>query len=252
VAATILVAMAMARRSPTHGGMSTADVNVRMGPGSNGERSSGAPTFTLPAVAAIVVLAPTVLYLTMWNSEPVPLQRGFSNFPMEIAGFSGERIGQLGAPFRRGVAQEEFVARYVNGTGQTAKVFVGYFPLQNEQQELIDYRFNWLHDAAQPVDVPTSPATRMKMTRIMVGGRPASTYFYYYVNGRQLIDPHKVKLASLVDALAKGQTNGAIVVVLFERPGGDTLSAEQQAFLREVVSAAGAILPGHDGDVARP
>ena len=120
------------------------------------------------------------------------------------------------------------------GPGAAAKVFVGYFPFQNEQHELIDFRFNWLHDGAQPVEISTSPATLVKVSRVKVDGRPTTAYFHYDVNGRKLVDPRKVKLASLVDALAKRRTNGAIVVVLFEGGGAEPLSPQQQAFLEQV------------------
>jgi hypothetical protein len=142
------------------------------------------------------------------------------------------------------VAQEELAVRYVSGTGAAAKVFVGYFPFQNEQHELIDFRFNWLHEGAVPVDVPLSAAVPMKVSRVKVDGRPATAYFHYDVNGQQLIDPKKVKLASLVDALAKRRTNGAIVVVLFEGGGAEPLSPQQREFLEQVFAAAGALLPG--------
>jgi exosortase len=244
VAITIAVAMAMSRRSPppVHRAREMArDEAAR--PVSVASRAGPLGT-VLPALAGIVVLAPTALYLTTWKPDPVPLANAFAGFPMQIAGYSGQRIDQLGVPFRKGVAQEELAVRYVSGTGAAAKVFVGYFPFQNEQHELIDFRFNWLHEGAVPVDVPLSAAVPMKVSRVKVDGRPATAYFHYDVNGRQLVDPRKVKLASLVDALAKRRTNGAIVVVLFEGGGAEPLSPQQREFLEQVFAAAGALLPG--------
>jgi len=244
VAITIAVAMAMSRRSPppVHRAqkVATAQAGGLVSPASQ----AGLLRAVLPALAGVAVLVPTALYLTMWKPDPVPLAKGFTGFPMQIAGYSGQRIDQLGVPFRKGVAQEELVVRYVSGTGAAAKVFVGYFPFQNEQHELIDFRFNWLHDGTVAVAVPLPAAVPMKVSRVKVDGRPATAYFHYDVNGRQLVDPRKVKLASLVDALTRRQTNGAIVVVLFEGDGAAPLSPQQRDFLEQVFAAAAALLPG--------
>ena len=241
---TLAVARVLARRSPPP---------VRNSEGVSAGQAEGFESCTVvegiwrgraAAIAGIVVLAPTAFFLATWKPEPVVLAGGFSKFPMRIAGFTGQRIDQLGPPFRKGVAQEEFAARYVGPAGAMAKVFVGYFPIQNDEYELIDYRFNWLHDDARAVEVRTAPPTPMKFATVKVGGRPWTAYFNYDVNGRQLIDPRRVKLASLVDALASRRTNGAIVVVLFEGNEGEPLSPERQAFLEGVLAEASALLPG--------
>jgi len=244
VAVTIGVAIVMARASPAPVRQRRAASSRAAGTLVPDERLPGLRSVAVPAIAGIFVLAPTALYLTTWRSEPVPLSKGFVGFPMQIAGYSGQRIDQLGPPFRKGVAQEELMVRFVSEKGAVARLFVGYFPFQDEQHELIDYRFNWLHDGARPLDVPASPVTPVKVSRVQVGGRPATAYFYYDLNGRQLIDPRKVKLASLVDALTRRRTNGAIVVVLFEGAGSEHLLPEQHAFLEQVFNAAGALLPG--------
>ena len=243
VAITVLVASRMSRHSPApartwaHETRTSASAtHVASASGSRARRLA-------PAIAAMLVLAPVALYLTTWKAEPVPLKEGFASFPMKIAGFSGQRITQLGAPFRAGVAQEEFIARYANEAGVTARVFVGYFPFQNEQHEVIDYRFNWLHERAMLVGAEVGLAPGMKATPV-TGREGASTaYFYYDIHGKRLVDPKRVKLASLIDALVSGRTNGAIVVVLFDG-NAENLSPAQREFLNGVTAAAGRILPG--------
>jgi exosortase len=244
VALTIAVALAMARRSPAPVRGAGEDASGRQDRAAPKSDPTGRWSFALPAIAAIAVVAPTAFYLTTWKPEPVPLPNGFSDFPMKIAEFAGQPIGQIGAPFRASVAQHEFAARFVDETGVGAKVYVGYFPFQNDEHELIDYRFNWLHDHASPVDTgsASAPSTPMKKTRLWIDGRAATAYFWYDVNGRQLIDPKRVKLASLVDALVSRRTNGAIIVVIFDGEV-ERLSLAQQEFLRQVVTATSAILP---------
>lgn len=242
VAITIAVALAMARRSPPP----VRRTSNRPGPppalAIAEERNVASWRAALPALAGIIVLGPTALFLATWKAESVPLVQPLSVFPMQIAGFAGQRIDQPGPPFRKGVAQEEFTARYLSPTGATAKVFVGYFPFQNDQHELIDFRFNWLHDGARSLEVSNVPPTPMKVVRAKVDGRLTTAYFTYDVNGRRLVDPGKVKLASLVDALTRRRTNGAIVVVMFDGDA-ERLAPDQQAFLEQVLAASAALLP---------
>jgi EpsI family protein len=152
---------------------------------------------------------------------------------MSIAGFQGRPIKGLGKPFYTGLAQQELIASYVNSAGVTVKVFVGYFQSQNAEQELVDYRYNWLHEGAQTIDVADiSSSVNMKMNTVRTETGPETAYFVYDINGRSLIDPKMVKLATLVDALFYRRTNGALIVVLFDK-ATDTLSAEEHEFLRQ-------------------
>jgi EpsI family protein len=154
---------------------------------------------------------------------------------MSIAGFKGRPIKELGKPFYAGLAQEELIARYSNPAGVTVNVFIGYFQSQNAEQELVDYRYNWLHDGAQVIDVPaTSSSVRMKMNRVETNTGPGTAFFVYEINGRSLIDPKRVKLASLLDALFYQRSNGAIVIVIFDKVT-DKLSAEEQEFLGKLL-----------------
>ena len=61
--------------------------------------------------------------------------------------------------------------------------------------------------------------------------------FSYYVNGRDLTDPKRVKLASLVDALVQKHTNGGIIVVaLYGKREG--VSEEGMALVHDVALEA--------------
>jgi EpsI family protein len=189
---------------------------------------------TAPLIA-IFVLFTAAVYLNTWKVKPVYLEHELSQFPMSIAGFKGRPIKELGKPFYTGLAQEELIARYTNPANVSVKVFIGYFQSQNAEQELVDYRYNWLHDGAQAIDVPAaSSSIRMKMNRVETETGPGTAFFLYDINGRSLIDLKKAKLASLLDALFYQRTNGAIVIVLFDK-ATDKLSAEEQEFLGKLL-----------------
>jgi hypothetical protein len=81
----------------------------------------------------------------------------------------------------------------------------------------------------------------MKMSHVKTTTGVITVFFNYDVNGRILIDPVRVKLASLIDTLTGRRSNGAIIIVQIdgklEQP-----SAEIQEFLKQVVVASQAIL----------
>jgi len=222
---TFLIALAMAdKEEPKR----QSDLQLANGVDRSNAGTGKSKTASL---IAILVLFMAAVYLNTWKARPVVLEHELSQFPMSIAGFRGRPIKELGNPFYTGLAQEELIASYTNPAGVTINVFIGYFPSQNAEQELIDYRYNWLHDGASVIDIPAaSSSVRMKMTTVETNAGPRTALFGYKINERNLIDPKMVKLASLFDAFFYRRTNGAIIIVLFDKVI-DRLTPEEQEFL---------------------
>ena len=234
---TLAVALTIADKTDTR-----ARSGHGVASGADSERATDR-SLARPAVVAILVLSITGIYLNTWKAEPVYLQGGFAGFPMTIAGFHGKPIDGLEKPFYTGLAQDELIASYVDQAGETARVYIGYFPSQNQQEELIDYRYNWLHDGAEPIELPSSsPAVSMKRSSVRTGNRTVTVFFSYDINGRNIIDPKRAKLASVLDALMHRHNNGAIIMVIFDKKSSD-LSNKEQEFLRQVVDIADNRLP---------
>ena len=221
---TFLIALAMAdKQKPAQPDMPSAQ-------GVTGTTHGANSTAPLIAISVLVLAA---VYLNTWQIRPVYLQQELSQFPLSIAGFQGKPITELGEPFHAGLAQDELIASYSNASGATVNVFIGYFQSQDAEHELVDYRYNWLHEGAQAVEVPASASVlRMKMNRVERNAGTQTAYFLYQINGRNLVDLKRIKLASLLDALMYRRSNGAIVIVLFDK-ANDQLSADEQAFLAE-------------------
>jgi EpsI family protein len=185
-------------------------------------------------LVAVLCLSATALYLGSWRAEPVYLSNRISDFPNTVAGFSGTSVEKLDEPFPSQLAQNELIRRYTNATGETAILYIGYFYLQNQEKELIDYRYDWLHEDATAIELPSSSGpAHMKKKRVKTSTGSFMVYFFYDINGRNIIDRRMVKLANLVDALLKRRTNGAIVIILFENPEDD-LSKSEREFLMQV------------------
>ena len=194
--------------------------------------------YTVAFLSGMLILSTTGFSLHSWKSEPVYLGERLSSFPLEIAGFQGKPIDALDRPFHTGVAHDEIILEYHNYAGVTATVYLGYFHAQNQEEELIDYRYNWLHDNAEAVDFPASPSpVQMKMSTVKTRAGTATVYFCYDVSGRNLIDPKKVKFASLMDALTSRRTNGAIIIIALHG-SQDARSSDEREFIKRSVAEA--------------
>ena len=219
---TFLIALAMAEK-----GTSGKNSDVR----SVGRAAGSIQKTKTASFVAITVLSMTAVFLGSWNVKPVSLSQDLSQFPMSIAGFTGKPVEALVKPFYTGLAHDELIASYTNAAGTTADVFIGYFQSQNAEQELVDYRYNWLHDGARTLEVPVaSSSVRVKRNKVVTKTGNRTAYFVYEMNGRSLTDLKKIKLVSLNEALFHKHSNGAILVVLFDREV-DRLSPEEQEFL---------------------
>ena len=197
---------------------------------------------TRASIVAIFLLAITALYLNTWEAKVINLENGLADFPMEIAGFQGEPLDRLEKPFYTGIAHSELLAKYTNKAGEIARVYIGYFHSQNQQQELIDYRYNWLHEDAESFVMPSSSLT-LKSSRLRYQGRNVVVFFAYDINGRNIIDPRMAKLVSLFDALVSRRSNGAIIMVIFD-DDMQNLSVDEQAFLSQVIEQAAVRVSG--------
>lgn len=233
---TLVVAVVLSDKTSTHSSISS---EVTAG-GVAGE-AAGRKT-TRASIVAIFLLAITALYLHTWEAKVINLENGLADFPMEIAGFQGEPLGRLEKPFYTGIAHSELLAKYTNEAGEIARVYIGYFHSQNQQQELIDYRYNWLHEDAESFVMPSSSLT-LKRSRLRYQGRNVVVFFAYDINGRNIIDPRMAKLASLFDALVSRRSNGAIIMVVFDDDMQD-LSVDEQAFLAQVMEQAAVRVSG--------
>lgn len=238
VALTFIVAITISR------GESARLHQIRHGGSAASTSSFGGKGYYPAFSAGLVILLATSWYLYTWKSEPVYLDRVFSDFPVTVAGFHGEPIDKLDRPFYSGLAHNELIMKYTRNAGEVTNVYVGYFHSQNQEEELIDYRYNWLHTDADTIELDASPSpVLMKMKKLGSPSGKSTVIFGYDVNGRNLVEPVKVKYASLVDALLRHRTNGAIIIIQFKNASGD-LSDEERDFASRVIKEVQGRLPG--------
>lgn len=221
---TLIVAVAIADKTTDSGQQGTSGA---VQDAATQKRSSAA------YLLAFFLLAITAVYLGTWKAAPVYLKGGFSGFPDTISGLQGIPVSKLEKPFFSDVAHDELILRFSGPADMQATVYVGYFHAQDQEKELIDYRFNWLHENATLTVLPSS-GEQVKMSHVKTPSGDKTVYFWYDVNGRILVDPVKVKLASLSDALLNRRTNGAVVIV---QADGKQQSPDMQQFLDQLMSS---------------
>ncbi len=112
---------------------------------------------------------------------------------------------------------------------------------------MVDYRTARLHEDAEAVKIEVAPARFISVNRGHLQDRQRSQriFFWYEINGRVIADRYQGKLASVWQAISRGRTNGALVVVSQDtsRQNGSGMSAAEEAFIRDVVSALQSHLP---------
>ncbi|MBD3314508.1 MAG: EpsI family protein [Chitinivibrionales bacterium] len=210
------------------------------------KESNGEPRFAprrgdgLKAMyTAAAILTATGAFLHLWKIQPTSLMTDLQAFPMEIGGWRGKDLDSLPKPFTTGVADHEVLRRYTNRNGTSAIVYLGFFPLQNQEKELVDSRYQWLHTNARPEKLTSESGDtiRIKHSRANgINGNKLDAYFFYNINGNQLVDAHTAKLASIRDALMYRRTGGGIAVAAFTAE--NTPPKERVRFLRRWATLA--------------
>jgi EpsI family protein len=124
---------------------------------------------------------------------------------------------------------------------------VAYLRAQRQGKEVVDYRTGRLHEGAKIVRIEVAPARFISVNRghLQDRLRNQQILFWYEINGSVIADRYQGKLASVWQAISRGRTNGALVVVSQDAPGpnGGDMGAAEEAFIPDLVSALQSHLP---------
>ncbi len=230
----LMIAMAMADKPLT-----ASDKPVPEGRGIL-SRAVQTPRFTAAAITGILILGLTGLFIHTWQPTPVPMQAP-ERFPLALSGYRGEPLKTLEGPFRTGLADDELIVRYQAEGRPAVTLFLAYFHTQNQQRELVDYRYTWMYRGARPVTL--APGMTLMQRPLKDKGGTHTLFFDYEINGRNIVSKLEAKLASLIDAVFYRRNNGAVVTVLVDAPP-EKLTERDQAFVRTLVEQVRAALPG--------
>ena len=141
----------------------------------------------------------------------------------------------------------ELVRAYRTAAGARIRLYVGYYQQQREGKDLAGDASEALGSAASPLAVTAESGTLTinEIARDTEAGR-RGLLFWYDVNGRVTPDIFKAKAYTIVDAMTRRSTNGAVVMIAWDaEPRADASAARLQAiaFARSLVPALRRHLP---------
>ncbi len=183
--------------------------------GSLGPRGTPPVDRRLPAAAAtlcaLLVLAGSAI--PFHTPAAVALARDLEALPVELAAWSGRDAAPPEA-FRALGADRDLARIYRRASGETVRLYVGYFALQQQGRELVSWRSFDLFHGASPYEVET-PGGPIVVGRLVEWGDTGGTLtlFWYDLNDRVVPSAYRAKLYTAWDALVHRRTNGAIVVI---------------------------------------
>jgi EpsI family protein len=193
----------------------------------------------------MVTLGVLAVYLFLYDRGPVALKSGFGTFPAHLGAWHQSAADASPVIFRVEEADDELLRTYRNDQDRTIHLYVAYLRSQRQGKEVVDYRTARLHEDAEAVQIEMAPARFISINRGHLHDRQRNQriFFWYAINGRVIADRYQGKLASVWQAISRGRTNGALVVVSQDTSGqnGGGMGAAEGAFIRDVVSA----LPSH-------
>ncbi len=137
-------------------------------------------------------------------------------------------------------ADQELVRAYRTVSGARVRLYVGYYQQQREGKELPGDASRALADAASPLVLATgaAPVSINEIARD-TPERHRGLLFWYDVNGRVTPDIYRAKAYTIVDAVTRRSTNGAVVMIAWDAPAG----ADAQAARLQAVAFAKALMP---------
>jgi len=134
---------------------------------------------------------------------------------------SGER--------RFSVPDDDLVRRYRNAGGERIDLYIGYHRSQRDGKQLGGDAGRALNAVASPVQLEVG-SNKIELGHV-VNDRPLSrrdVLYWYDLNGRIVDNPYAAKGYMAWDALTRGRTNGAVVMIAWEVPTGADAAAHEK------------------------
>jgi EpsI family protein len=195
---------------------------------------------------AMVTLGVLAACLFLYDRGPVALKSSFSTFPAQMGTWRQDAGDVSSAIFRVAGADDELSRTYRSDGDRMIQLYVAYLRSQRQGKEVVDYRTARLHEDADAVEVEVAPGRFIRVNRGYLGDRQENRriFFWYEINGRVIAERYKGKLATVWQALFKGRTSGALVLIALpaERRDAD-VGTPEKAFIRDVFWALRSHLP---------
>lgn len=187
----------------------------------------------------VLILLGTAVVMYVATPKPVQLRAHLAGFPVMIGDWQGEDVHQLARGVDRIAADDVLKRIYRSPSGRAMGLYVGYFSMQDKGRKVSSHVFDDARGGASIVKIPGSPNEENSLVRTALDeqGKRRQAYYFYDINGRQVLNKYTAKLVSVVNGIFRRRTNAALVVFVAdtenrEVSSGAPASAEQIGFMK--------------------
>ena len=178
--------------------------------------------------SSIVMLFALLFLVTVYDAKPTPLKQGFSSFPAVIGRWVESTQERPSSIFSAKGADQEIHKLYRNEGGLSVCLYTAYYEQQTHEKEVAnDFTAELIEEAEVSrlgvegrVPVPVNHAIFADGSQII---------FWYEFNGRTATTRTGAKAYTIWNALTRGRTNGALVMVYCEREQNMTQESDSEA-----------------------
>ena len=190
---------------------------------------------------AIALLLSIGSYLFLYNPQPIPLKRNLKELPIAIGDWRLANTEYQKNLFEVQGADSEVIKVYKNASGREIKLYIGYFELQKQDKELINYRLQGLYNNAKEIEISADSYGQIKVNEAILQNASQNliVLYWYNINGRIIADNRRAKVITAIDGLIYRQTNGAIIMVYSDLKHHD----DQQKALKNEIEFTKEIIP---------
>lgn len=218
-----------------------------------GEADSPSPKYERNPVPRFMLSFVFILmgsFTLFYRPSPVPLSMSMDYFPAQIDQWKGTKALPAIADFTWPEADDVVSRNYMSPEGEMISLYIGYFGSQDQERELVNYKTASLNynTSRQTIELPDHPAINVNRTIYSDknGSGKHLVLFWYDLNGRIIANRYLAKFYSTWDAIFRGRTNGALIMLTKEIPTGEAAQdeiAEMMNFARKVYSITRHFLP---------
>lgn len=187
-------------------------------------------------------------YLFLYNPQPIPLKRNLKELPIAIGDWKLANTEYQKNLFEVQGADAEVIKVYKNASGREIKLYIGYFELQKQDKELINYRLQGLYNNAKEIEISADSYGQIKVNETILqnASQNLMVLYWYNINGRIIANNHRAKFITALDGLIHRQTNGAIIMVYANLKDSDDqnrASKDMKEFVEEIIPILHNYLP---------
>jgi exosortase D (VPLPA-CTERM-specific) len=205
-------------------------------------------------VVAVILLGGTLaLSQGVEFREKVPMTRPFSEFPVQVGGWSGTRQSMEQKFIDELDLSDYAIMDYRNESGKDVNFYVAYYESQRKGESIHSPETclpgsGWVFNQAGVVNISMPGTGFMSVNRAFIqkGAYKELAYYWFPQRGRILTNAYQLKIFAFWDALTRQRTDGALVRLItpvYENEPLDDADARLQGFTKEIVPVLGGFIP---------